>query len=145
MTEKRSKSTLTYTSFIESLHLHTINLKDATCEIDRDAYWKDEEKSVAYKFTSEPTGIKGNYFNARARLEVVMTQEKSKANVIKIVATFDVRVYAKTAPKEYVKKFCESEIRLIIWPYFREFVTDISARMYIPPIILPLSDKKDEW
>jgi hypothetical protein len=143
-TEKRSKAAFDYTAFIESLELRTINLKESTCEINRDEYWKDEERSIGYKFSSEPIGIKGAYFDARARLELLMSGEKSKSSMVKIAATFDLHIHAKTALKEYVTKFCKSEIRLIAWPYFREFVMDISGRMYIPPIILPLSDKKEE-
>jgi hypothetical protein len=144
-TEKRPKLAFDYTAFIGSLSLHTINLKETSCEIDRDAFWKGEDRSIAYKFTAEPIGTaKEEYFDARARLEVTVAGDKSKSNMVKIAATFDLHVHAKATPKEYVKKFCDSEIRLIVWPYFREFVMDISGRMYIPPIILPLSDKKEE-
>ena len=143
-TEKRAKAPLAYTAFIESLYLHTISLKEASCEINRDAFWKNEEKGIAYKFTAEPVKIEGKHFDARTRLELTMSEEKSKSIVVKIAATIDLHIHAQAAPKEYVKQFCESEIRLIVWPYFREFVMDISGRMYIPPIILPLSDKKEE-
>ena len=144
-TEKRTKTpALTYTAFIASLQLHTVNLKEASCNIDRDQFWSEEDKDISYKFTSEPVTIEGDRFDARTTLDVTMTTEKSKKHVLKISASFDLHLHAKEAPKEYVTNFCKGEIRLIVWPYFREFVMDISGRMYIPPIILPLSDKKDE-
>src|SRR5258706_7821567 len=101
-TEKRAKIGFDYTTFIESLSLHTINLKESSCEIDREAFWKDEERSIAYKFTSEPISSEGKYFDARARLEVTVTGDKSKVNMVRIAATYDSHIHAKATPKEYV-------------------------------------------
>jgi hypothetical protein len=68
-----------------------------------------------------------------------MTGGKSKVHIVSIAATYDLHFHAKVKPKPLVDKFCNSDLRLIVWPYFREYVTDVSARMYIPPVILPLA------
>lgn len=142
--EKSSKPVLSYTAFLASLRLNKISLKGASCDFDEKAFWKDEERSLAFKFSSEPFKIEGKHFDARAQLEVTMTGDKSKSNMVRITVAYDLYIHADEAPKEHVKKFCEGEIRLIVWPYLREFVMDLSGRMYIPPIILPLSDEKEE-
>jgi preprotein translocase subunit SecB len=141
--EKKSKTTLDYTAFLASLHLYTINLKEAACDIDREAYWEHKEKNVSYKLTAESAGIKEDSFDVRSKLEVSMTGGKSKAHVVKIAATFDLHFHAKAIPKAFVDKFCSADVRLIVWPYFREYVSDVSARMYVPPVILPLSNKEE--
>jgi len=38
-----------------------------------------------------------------------------------------------------IKKFSENEVRLIFWPYYRQFVSDSTYRMAINPVVLPIS------
>ena len=144
-TEKKNKAvSLGYEAFIASLKLQIINLKETACDIDREAYWKHKEKNISYKLTAEAIDTGEGYFDVRAKLEAAMTGGKSKAHLIKIAATYDLHFHAKPIPKVFLDRFCHSDVRLIVWPYFREYVSDVSARMYIPPMILPLSNEKDE-
>jgi preprotein translocase subunit SecB len=83
------------------------------------------------------------YFDVRAKLEVTVTGRKTKAHLVEIVASFDVHFHSEELPKQLVERFCNSEARLIVWPYFREYVSDVSSRMYIPPVILPLSNDQE--
>ncbi len=140
--EKKSKAApLEYTEFLASLQLFAINLRESACDIDRKEYWEHKEKNITYKVTATAESIASEEesFNVRARLEVTMTGGKSKVHITKIAATYDLHFHAKLMPKSLVDKFCNSDLRLIVWPYFREYVTDVSARMYIPPVILPLA------
>jgi preprotein translocase subunit SecB len=141
--EKKSKpAPLEYEAFIKSLKLNVISLKESACEIDRKAYWEHKERNITYKLTAESLEIEEDYFDVRAKVEVVMTGGKTKAPtpLIKISATYDLHFHAELIPKPLLQRFCNSDVRLIVWPYFREYVSDVSARMYIPPMILPLYD-----
>jgi preprotein translocase subunit SecB len=142
--EKKIAKDSGYAAFIASLHLYSIGLAESSCSIDRDEYWgKDEEKSVSYKMMSKPLALQEKTFDARSSLTLTITGEKSKAAIVKIVVTFELHFHASPITKELVDKFCESEIRLIVWPYFREYVSNTIGRMHIPPVILPLSDKEE--
>jgi preprotein translocase subunit SecB len=141
-TEKKAKPT--YAEFIGSLQLNTIYLREAACEIDRDSFWQNQDQKITYDLSASPTKIDDDYFDASATLVVNVVGEKSKTKLIKISAKYDFHVHTKLASKEFIEKFCGSEVRLIIWPYFREYVSETSSRMYIPPIILPLSDKAEK-
>jgi preprotein translocase subunit SecB len=131
-----------YQAFIASLDLYTIGLTEMSCKIQRDEYWKkDEEHVINYKLRSKSVSIEQKHFDVRSTFMLDMTGEKSKSTVIRVEASFDLHFHASAVSKEFVEKFCESEIRLIVMPYFRELVTDVTARMHIPPLILPLSTK----
>jgi len=144
--EKKTKTAtvLDYNAFLRSLKLHTINLKEATCDIDRKAYWDHKERNLAYKMMANAVDVGDNYFDVRAKVEVTITGVKPKAHIISIIATFDVHFHAEAFSKALVEQFCNSELRLIVWPYFREYVSDVSSRMYVPPLILPLSNEQEE-
>lgn len=133
-----------YQTFISSLQPYMIGLAESSCEINRKDYWaKEEGKNVSFKLTSKPTSVDKKHFDSRSTLALTMTGEKSKATVVKINATFDLHFHANSINKEFVDKFCESDIRLIVWPYFREYVTSTIARMHVPPIFLPMSSKEE--
>ena len=143
-TEKRSNTAADYKAFIASLQLYTIGLAESSCEINREAYWEEgQEQSISYKLTSKPLQSDHGHFDVRSALTLNVSREKSKPPVIRVAVAFDLHFHAESLTKEFVEKFCESEIQLIVWPYFREYVTNITARMHIPPVILPLSNKSE--
>jgi hypothetical protein len=134
-----------YGAFIASLELYMIGLADSECQIDRKDYWgKDEGKRVSFKLSSKPVSIDKKHFDVRSTIVLSMMGEKSKSTVVRITATFDLHFHAEPLERELVHKFCESDIRLIVWPYFREYVSSIFSRMHIPPVFLPLSSGKQE-
>jgi preprotein translocase subunit SecB len=140
--KKPSTAVPGYQVFIASLDLYTVALAEASCKIDRDEYWqKENEYSNNYKVATKPLVIEDKFFNVRSTLTLGVMGDKSKSTVVRIVASYDLAFRSSTTSKEFVERFCESDVLLIVMPYFREFVTDITARMHIPPIILPLSTK----
>ena len=46
--------------------------------------------------------------------------------------------------RELAKEFAQSEMRLILWPYFRQFAFETSARMSVPPITVPLTTELEK-
>jgi len=142
--EKKAKGpALSYEDFLRSLQLNVISLKEASCRIDRIAYWKHKGRQLSYKMTAEVGEIDDGFFDVQAKLDVTMSSSKPEEQIIRISATFDLHFHAEAIPKSLVDKFCKSEVRLIVWPYFREYVSDVSSRMYIPPVILPLSNEPE--
>jgi len=140
--QTRTASPPDYAAFIAALRLYNIGLKESSCSLDRDEYWKtDAEKKLDYKLTSKSNGQDKKHFDAESTLSLTLCGERPNSPVLRLSATFDLHFHGESITKEFVQQFCGSEIRLIVWPYFREFVTNMTARMHIPPVILPLSDK----
>ena len=134
-----------YPKFIESLQLYTIGLCESECSINRADYWGGEEaRDITYEMTAKASSVGDDAFDAKASLTLSVTGEKSKKVMVRISVSFDLHFHAKTRNKEFVERFCESEIRLIVWPYFREYVSSTIGRMHVPPIILPTSNKSED-
>lgn len=141
--EKKTTRASDYEDFISSLELYTIGLAGASCNIDREAYWEmEQEHSNSYEVVTRVTKIAETYFDARSTLTLDVSGEKSKSKLIEIVASFDLHFHASIKSKQCIERFCDSDVLLIVMPYIREYVTDVTARMHVPPIILPLSQKK---
>jgi preprotein translocase subunit SecB len=132
-----------YQEFIRSLELYMIALTESWFKINRDDYWKDREteRNTTYKVEAKPTEIGDEYFEIRCTLTLDVKAEKEKTPVVHIVASYDLHLHSSAISKDYVHKFCQADVLLLVIPYFREFVTDITGKMYIPPIVLPLSTK----
>jgi preprotein translocase subunit SecB len=62
-----------------------------------------------------------------------------------IECTFDAHFHVEAHMAEgFAKQFTESDMRLVLWPYFRQYVFDTTARMAIPPVLVPLSTESLE-
>ena len=79
-------------------------------------------------------------FVTNYKLEGVKRSENTEEKVFTITASF-LLSYMKTkeveVTKDFVGVFKENSIELVSWPYFREFVQNMIARMGFPPLTLP--------
>lgn len=131
-----------YESFIRDLTLIGIGMKSCNAEVDSDAYFealKDEDSHR--RVLSSESGIADlgeNYFELASTINLEATGKGGK-KLLQIESTYVLHFHAKAVDKGFIERFAKAELRVIIWPYFRQFVTDMSARMSIPPITIPLS------
>lgn len=87
-------------------------------------------------------------FEITARLTITSREQGNEVNrpvVLQIECTFGAlfEVPGSGFPKEYAQRFTSSEARLIVWPYFREFISSMSLRMGLPPLVMPLAFRTD--
>lgn len=130
-----------YEAFLASLEVYMIALTRSSFRIQRDEYFEgSEDNSISFKLSSKPISVAEKHCDIRSTLILQVTNGKSKKVIIRFAATFELHFHFSLPNEEFIKRFCESEIRLVVWPYFREYVSDVTARMYIPPLILPLSE-----
>ena len=63
----------------------------------------------------------------------------TRAHALKITCTF-VLMYSSTdeVPDEFLEIFIKRNVRTNSWPYFRELVQNMTQRMDVPPLTLPL-------
>ncbi len=65
--------------------------------------------------------------------------EKDDKNFMDITASFNVLLLCKSLlPNKFWKIYNKSTLPLIVYPYFREFVQNMTARMNVPPLTLPI-------
>jgi hypothetical protein len=145
---KRSASLVSkpkqYSDFLKGIKLYIVALDHASCAINRERYWERTEQKNGmvrtFEASYEATTIEGTRFDVIGRLEMKILSTKDDDELLKIACQYSCHFHARTRVDERAaQRFANAEARIIIWPYFRQLVTDLSARMYIPPIIVPLS------
>lgn len=131
-----------YDAFLRELKPYGLGISSASCSVDRRLYrsLRDEKKSVRsisarYKLEF----IKGNAFEPAANLELVITDDAKEKTALTIKCEYQAHIHtAGKVSRELAERFTQSDFRLMVWPYFRQLVTDMSARMSVPPIVIPI-------
>jgi preprotein translocase subunit SecB len=127
-----------YADFIGSLAPMTIALISESFRIDRIRYLESKSDSISVKLSSKLVGLGEEFFDVRSALDLKISEVGEKQPLVKFTAVYDLHFHAVGVTQARVEKFIDSEQRLVIWPYFRELVSNASARMHVPPIILPV-------
>jgi preprotein translocase subunit SecB len=147
-TKKKSTAdsrTKSYEEFVRGLRLIILALRSSSSRIDRQEFFRatEEEKPTAERKISanyEVEQIGEDFFDAIGKFTLTVRAAGAGEALLTVECAFEAHFHTKGGPdKEFAKRFTESEFRLVVWPYFRQFVSDMTARMYIPPIIPPLS------
>jgi len=133
-----------YQSFISGIKLVGIALKSARCDVNHDSYFdalrsENAEKSISAGYALKELG--DDFFESESKLLVEIKNQNGEG-VLSVECVFNSHYHAIKPNKAFAKRFTESEARLIMWPFFREMVFDLTARMNIPPVTIPLSTER---
>lgn len=70
---------------------------------------------------------------------LVATPSTKKEYAISLQCTFRLTYYSQEElTLDFLEIFMKRNVPLNAWPYFREFVQNMTQRMNIPPLVLPL-------
>lgn len=133
-----------YREFLRSVKLYIIALDEISTKINRDAYWersKDEKAIVrtinaAYKADD----VDGGHFDVLASFTIKLAARDDDSSLLTLTCKYRAHFHANFDIKDsFAERFAKSEAKIVIWPYFRQLVSDVTGRMYIPPVIVPLT------
>ena len=146
---KKSSSTEVYSLFIEGVHLLGIALESSSINIQRNKFLETvsrgevitNEISAEHKISSfVEKEIRKLQITFRCKVE--FKHESDKEPLLTIACTHTVNFQLDKFPtKSNLERFAMREANLVHWPYFRLFVSDISSRMSIPPLVIPLTSE----
>ena len=129
-----------YPAFLKSLDVSWIALIQSNFRVDRDKLLDDEGPVLGIFWRCQPTMVGKKHFEATANLLIKMNASKSKQEVMHLEAAFQMHIHSSNEiVRANVQRFTNSEVRLLIWPYFREYVSNTCNRMHVPPVFLPLT------
>ncbi len=95
-------------------------------------------REIAAKYKAEE--VEGNHFDVVAEFALKITNKADETTLLEIHCKYSAHFHTKTdCTSAAAEQFATSEGKIIVWPYFRNFVSDITARMHIPPITVPLA------
>lgn len=126
-----------YRKILKGLDLKNLYLTSCTCSIDRknignDIRIKINDEASFFKSEKNEIEITQKYFlSARDR------SAKKKYLNIKCEYCF---IYSSNEDftEDFFEIFKKVNLPINSWPFFRELVYNITSRMYIPPLTLPL-------
>jgi preprotein translocase subunit SecB len=145
MKTKKAKATeqLSYPSFLRSLELFSISLSDSNFHGDRIQYFESSKHELDVDWRTELADQWEESFDVRAIVTIRISAPKTKKDLFALTATYVLHVHAPSPlDPQHLKRFTDSEVRLIIWPYVREYATSFFGRMHVPPAILPVTGSK---
>jgi preprotein translocase subunit SecB len=139
-----SKLDSQYSSFLRGIKLIALGLEGCSSKLDRDQFWELNEKKLSVRRIAADyhlLEVQKNFFNISAKFKLSVEDKQGTSTALLIECEYAAHFhFAESAVvKEFAQRFTESELRLIVWPYFRQFVNDVTGRMAIPPILIPLS------
>jgi|SRR5271155_5378087 len=132
-----------YENFLRSVRLVAIGLRDCSCNLDREHYYQISKGrdgltriNADYKVTRTGDG----HFDAFGTFTVAIEDQKRKREVLTAACSLEAHFHADfDRESKFPDRFATGELRLILWPYFRELVSNLTARMAIRPVVVPLS------
>ena len=129
-----------YELFVQSLDIVGIGLASCVCSIDRSAYFKLKSKMLSFDHEYELMKSEADYFDALGKFSVATGPGGNNQPSLAIECAFMCHILGKSPiSKEHAERFTNSELRLVLVPYARQFVASITSRMYIPTLTLPLA------
>jgi hypothetical protein len=138
-----------YERFLKSVKPIGLGLRESSSKLDRDEYVRIRRQkdggarsiSTEYKLLEAASG----YFNATGKFSLMVAEKLGANPALKIDCTFETHFHCNgPARKELAERFTSSELRLVLWPYFRELVFDLCGKMSIPPITIPLTTNSEQ-
>lgn len=151
---KTSESLITspkYEEFIKSVRLINMGLMHINSALDRSVYGDLSPRSRTVNMSAKyaATHVGKDFFDAIGIFAVKVDDGKKRKGddaepPLHIECAFEAHFHAKVTSKQFVEAFAEGELRLVLWPYFRQLVNDLTGRMAITPLVIPFSTRYDE-
>lgn len=134
-----------YIDFVKALRLNNVSLESGSFDIEHRAFARKHEESE--NPTAEIGGrqsiaeLEHSSFSVRGEYKVAIKGPRGKDFVridCAFIASFSLE---EEFQEDHARRFAGNEVRLILWPYLRQFISDVTMRMSIPPLVLPLTSE----
>src|SRR2546422_207365 len=131
-------------SFDEQVALIAMGLQSCSCRLDRHNYarLRRSEGDKAVRSITVDVGLKRSSdlaFDGRISYCLRVTDKRDEGVPLEVSCTFEAHFHSRRRFRpEEADKFVKDYLRIISWPYLRQFVSDVTSRMAIPPLTLPL-------
>ena len=131
-----------YESFVRGLEIFALGLTSCSCQLDRKAYFELKKSIRVLNAQYRVIFIAKTYFDVEGSFSIAIAESPKAETIVSAKCVFDAHIHGD-APilPEHAERFANSELRLILMPYARQFFTGITGQMSIPPVVLPLTSR----
>ena len=140
---KSSTSPAAYQRFRDGVTLYALGMDELATKLDREAYKTAHSESSSeivreIKVTMSVVDASDEHFDVAGKFDLSVNT-KAGETLLSLSVVMSAHFHTdEEVPVDFAKDFANTEGRLIFWPYFRQTVSDVSSRMYIAPITVPL-------
>jgi len=129
-----------YKRFLKNVELYALGLDSVSADLRRYEYGEATSPTHTIKSTFELVEFDADHFDLIAKMTLVVGDE-AESPLLNISVAYSGHFHPETGEFERkdVERFTELEARLIFWPYFRQTVSDLTSRMHIRPLTIPLT------
>jgi hypothetical protein len=135
-----------YPKFLRGLRPVALGLKSSRAALNRAAYQRLNRKEGrnrtvrSLRDNYEVERVKLDFFDVVGRVELDIRARGDKKSSLAVECEFEAHFHCEVkVTKEFAERFAQSELRVFMWPYFRQFVSDTTARMSVRPVLIPLA------
>jgi hypothetical protein len=135
---------VSYADFLKALDPIEIGLKSCHAELDRSRYasQKRQSQETIVTSTSGLGRVEDVYFEPTAQFNLVVRDRKARSAGLKINCTFEAHIHGRRPiNRTHAERFAKSGLIHLAWPYFRQLVDDVTRRMSIAYVYLPVVNK----
>lgn len=126
-----------YRALLGGVQIEEIGLTSCSAKFRRDKL--GELLKISTKNSVRLLDRKERLFYLEHSYELVASSGPRKDFALKIECAYNLSYRAdKELPEEFFQIFMKRNVPVNTWPYFREFVHNITIRMGLPPLTLPL-------
>jgi len=125
-----------YNEFILGLSLTSIKLLCSESKVEKNFNLPAKIKTTESKNFKN---LEGGFFTVTHKYELQGTEEGKKKAGFHIKTIYELNYQSKhKMTKKIFEVFSEISLPLHTWPYFRQFVQEMTLRMALPPLTLNL-------
>jgi len=132
-----------YREFISQVRLVALSIERGAFNVDRERFFNELEGekgkyliSAAYKVAK----VGKDFFDTLSSFDVSTDAAPGREPSLRIVCSVSAHFHCPgRVDPQSCERFANSEMKLIVWPFFRQFAFDATSRMSIPPVAIPLS------
>jgi len=147
VTKKRTRSGMIRSSKspVDRLDLYAIGLDSLNANLERYNYasaHSEDAKSVKrrIKSTYKVSDYSKEHLDITGTLNLEVEAKGYDKPILSLVVVLTGHFHPKNGvTRKEAEDFAEAEATLVFWPYFRQIVSDTTARMHIGAITLPLA------
>jgi preprotein translocase subunit SecB len=123
-----------------------LGLKSCSAQLDRSLFFEalEKEKTLKREYSAAHavTDSSEHHFDAEGTYHVAIADSKGRMPLT-VECTFELHMHSKLATEpRFLNRFSKSELPLIVVPFARQIILDLTGRMAVPPVIIPLSTRK---
>lgn len=128
-----------YEKALQGVELESLVLDECSAKLKREKLLSSASLNVLVSDEQALKDQSEQRFIIEQKYKLIVKPSGERTHVLQVTATFILTyTLSSKVPRDFLKIFSEGNVHLNSWPYFRELVQNLTQRMGIRPLTVPL-------